>query len=148
MSDSLWPHGLQHARLHCPLSSPRVCSYSCPLSWWCHPTVSFSVSPFSSCPQSFPASGSFPVSLHIRWPKYGASVSASVLPVNIQGWFSLGLTDLISLQSKELSRVFFNTTIQKQEFFCPRPSLRSNSHIHTWPMEKPSLWLYGPLSAK
>ena len=114
MSDTLWPHELQHSGLPCPWPSPRVCSNSCPLSQWCHPTMSFSVNPFSSCPQFFPASGSFPMSqlftsgdLTIR-----ASASASVLPTNIQGWFPLGFTSLILL-SKELSRVFSSTTVRK-----------------------------------
>ena len=100
MSDSLWPHGLQHIRPHCPSPPPRACSSSCPLNWWYHPTISSSVSPFSSCLLSFPASGS----QNIR-------ASASVLPMNNQGWFPLGLTGLISLLSKGLSGVFSNTTV-------------------------------------
>ena len=106
MSDSLQPRGLQHARLPCPLLFPRVCSNSCPLSWWCHPTIS--VTPFSSCPQSFPASASFPMNQLFAsgGQSIGASASASVLPTNIQGWFTLGWTDLMSLLSKGLSRVF------------------------------------------
>ena len=110
MSDSLQPHELQHARLPCPSPSPRVCSNSCPLSQWCHPTISSSVAPFSSCPQSFPASGSFPVSWLFAsgGQSIGASVSAWVLP--IQGWFPLRLTGLISLLSKGLSRVFSNNS--------------------------------------
>ena len=133
MSDSLASHGLQHTRLLCPPLSPRICSNSCPLSWWCHPTISVSVAPFSSFPQSFPASGSFPMScLFVRGSQsIGASASASVLPMNIQGWFPLGLTDLI-LQSKGLSRVFSNTTVRKHRFFSVQPSLWSNSHIHRW----------------
>ena len=103
MSNSLWPHGLQHARTPCPSPSPGVYSNSCPLSQWCHPTISSSVVPFSSCLQSFPASGSFPMN---RWPSIGASASPSVLPMNIQDWFPLGWTGWISLQSKGLSRVF------------------------------------------
>ena len=119
MSDSLWPHGLQHARLPCPSLSPRVCSNSCPLSRWRHPIISSSVLPFSSCPQSFPASGFFPMSqlFVLVGRSIRASASASVLPVNIWGWFPLGLTGLISLQSKGLSRVFSNTTVQKHQFF-------------------------------
>ena len=115
MSDSLWPHGLQHARLPCPLPTARACSNSCPLSRWCHPTILSSVVHFSSRLQSFPASGSFPM----NWlftsgdQNTGASSSASVLPMNIQGWFPLGLTGLISLLSKGFSRVFSNTTVQK-----------------------------------
>ena len=117
MSDSLWPHGLQHAWLPCP-STPRVCSNSCPLSQWCHPTISISVVPSSRLP-SFPASGSFPVSWLFAsvGQSIGASASASVLPMNIQDWFPLGLTGLISLQFKGFSRVFSSMTIQKHQFF-------------------------------
>ena len=131
MSNCLQPHGLQHARLPCPLLSPRACSNSCPSSRWCHPTISSSVTPFSSCPQSFPASGSFPVSRLFAsgGQNIGASVSAWVLPMGIQGWFSLGWTGLISLQSRGLSRVFSSTTARKHQFFNARPSLRSNSLI-------------------
>ena len=144
MSDSLWPRGLQHTRLPCPSSSPRACSNSCPLSQWCHPTSSSSVAHFSSCPQSFPTSRSFPMSSD------GQSIgaSASVLPMNIQDWFPLGLTVLISLVSKGLSRVFSSITVWRHQFFSAQPSLWSNSHIHPWLLEKPSLWLYRPLSAK
>ena len=133
MSDSLWSHGLQHARLLCPSLSPGVCSNSCPLSWWCHPTISSSVAPFSSCPWSFPPSGSFPMShLFISGGQStGASTSASVLPMNIQSWFPLGLTGLISLLSKGLSTIFSRTTVQKHQFFSAQPSLWSNSHIGT-----------------
>ena len=139
MSDSLWPHGLQRARLLCPSLSPRVCSNSCPLSRWCHPTISSSVIPVSSRVQSFPASGSFPVSQLFTsgGQSVGASASASVLPMNIQDCFPLGWTGLISLQSKGLSRVFSNTTVQKHQFFGTQPSSQSHSHIHTWPQEKP-----------
>ena len=114
MSDSLRFHGLQHARLPCPSPSPRACSNSCPLSQWFPPTISSSVMPFSSCLQSFPLSGSFLMSwfFALGSQSIGASASASVLLMNIQGWFPLGLTGLISLQSKGLSRVFFNTTVQ------------------------------------
>ena len=107
MSNSLWPHGLQHARLPCPSPTPGDCSNSCPSSRWCHPTISSSVVPFSSCPQSFPASGSFPMSQFFAsgGQSIGVSVSASVLPMNIQDWFPSGLTNLISLQPKGLSRV-------------------------------------------
>ena len=120
MSNSLQSHRLQHARLPCPSISPRVCSNSCSLSQWCHPTISSSVSPFSSCPQSFPASGFFPVSQLFTsgGQSIGASVSASVLPMSIQGWFPLGLTNLISLQFKKLSRVFSNTTVWRHQFFA------------------------------
>ena len=108
MSDSLWPHGLQHSRLFCPSVSPEVCSNSCPLSWECHPTISSSVVHFFSCPQPFPASGFIPMSRLFAsgGQSIGVSASASVLPMNTQGWFPLGLTALISLQSKGLSRVF------------------------------------------
>ena len=116
MSNSLWLHRLQHTRLLCPSVSPGACSNSCPLNRWCHLTISSSVAPFSSCLQSFPASGSFPISWLFASGSWniGASASASVLPMNIQGWFPLGLTVLISFKSKGLSRVFFNTTVQKQ----------------------------------
>ena len=128
---TLWPHGLQHARLLCPPLSPRVCSNLCPLSQWCYLTISSSVTSFSSCPQSFPASGSLSMSQFFAsgGQSTGASTLASVLPMNIQGWFPLGLTGLISLQSKGLSRVSSNTTVQKHQFFGAQPSLWSNSHI-------------------
>ena len=118
-SNSLWPHGLQHARTPCPSPSPRTCSHSCLLSRWCHPTTSFSVTPLSSCLQSFPASGPFPKSwLFISGGQStGVSASAFVPPMNIQDWFPLGLNSLISLQSKGRSRVFSYTTDQKQQFF-------------------------------
>ena len=118
MSDSLWPHGLQHSRLPCPSPTPRTCSNSCPSSQWCHPTISSSVVPFSSHLQSFPALGSFPMSQFFTSgvQSIRVSASASVLPMNIQDWFPLGLTDWISLQSKEFSRVFSNTTVQKYPF--------------------------------
>ena len=138
------------ARLACPSLSPRVCSNSCPLTRWCHPTISSFVTPFSFCLQSFPALGSFPVSqlLASGGQRIGASASASVLPLNIQAWFPLGLTGLISLLSKGFSRVFSSTTVQKHQFLGAWPSLWSNSHICTWLLEKPYLWLYRPLSAK
>ena len=139
VSDPLQPHGLQHARPPCPSPTPGAYSNSCPLSQWCHPTISSSVVHFSSCLQSFPASGSFPVSQFFAWggQSIGVSASASVLPINIQGWFPLGLTSLISLESKGLSRVFFNTTVQKHQFLGTQLSLLSNSHIHIWLLEKP-----------
>ena len=131
MSDSLRPRGLQHARPPCPTPTPRVYSNSCPLSQWCHPIISSSVVPFSSCLQSFPASGSFLMSRLFAsvGQSTGASVSASVLPMNIQGWFPLGLAGLISLQSKGLSRVlvFSNTTVRQHQFFCGQLSLWSSS---------------------
>ena len=134
---SLWPHGLHHPRLPCPSPTPWACSNSCPLSWWCHPTISSSVIPFSSCLQSFPASGSFTVSrFFIRWPK-DWSFSFSISPSNEYSGFPWGWTGWISLQSKGLSRVFSNTTGQKHQFFSTQPFSQSNSHIHTWPLEKP-----------
>ena len=150
MSDSLQPNGLQHTRLPCPLLSSETCSNSCPLCQWCHLIISSSVVPFSSCSQSFPASGSFPRSQLFTsgGQSIRASASAEVLPVNIQGWFPLGLTGLISLQSKGLSRVFSSTIVQKHQFFGAQPSLRSNSHIHTGLLEKSQLWLHGSLLAK
>ena len=139
VSDSLWPHGLKHTRLPCTSPTPGAYSNSCPLSQWYHPTISSSVVPFSSCLQSFPASGSFPMSQFFTSGGQSIRVwaSASVLPMNIQDWFPLGLTGLISLQSKGLSRVFSNTTAQKHQFFGAHLSLWSNSHIHTWLLEKP-----------
>ena len=132
VSDSSWPHGLQHTRLPCSSPSPGACSNSCPLSQWRHPTISSSVVPFSSCLQSFPASGSFPIGQFFisGGQSIGASASASVLPMNIQDWFPLGLIGLISLKSKGLSIVFSNTTVQKHQFFCAHLSLWSNSHTH------------------
>ena len=119
MSDSLWPHDSQHARPPCPSPTPGVYSKSCPSSRWCHPAISSSVIPFSSCPQSFPASGSFPISQLFAWggQSTGVSASASVLSMNTQDWSPLGWTGWISLQSKGLSRVFSNTTVQKHQFF-------------------------------
>ena len=147
MSNSLWPHGLQHTRLPCPSPNPGAYSNSCPLSQWCHPTISSSVVPFSSCLKSFPASGSFPMSQFFTsgGQSIGVSPSALALLMNIQDWFPLGLTGWIFLQSKGLSRVFSNTTVQKHQFFSAELSLQSNSHIHTWLLEKPELWLDWPL---
>ena len=142
VSDSLRPHESQHARPPCPSPTPRVYSNSCPMSRWCHPAISSSVVPFSSCPQSLPASGSFPMSQLFAWSgqSIGVSASASVLPMNTQDWSPLGWTGCISLQSKGLSRVS-NTTVQKHQFFGTQLSSQSSSHIHTWPLEKPQLWL-------
>ena len=137
--------------LPCPSLSPGICSHSCPLSPWCHPTISSFVAPFSSCPpQSFPASGSFPVSWLFTsgGQSNGPSASASVLPMTIQDWFPLGWTGWIFLQSKGLSRVFSSTTVQKHQSFSAQPSLWSNSHMCAWLLAKASLWLYGPLSEK
>ena len=125
VSNSLQPHGLYHASPLCPSPTPRVYSNSCSLSQWCHPTISSSVLPFSFCLQSFPASGSFQMSRFFTWggQSIGVSASASVLPMNIQDWFPLGKTGWISLQSKGLSWVFFNTTVQKHRFFGAQLSL-------------------------
>ena len=138
VSDSLWPHGLQHTRLPCPSPSPGVCSNSWPLSQWCHPTISSIIIIFSLCLQSFPASGSFPMSWLFTsgGQSIGVSASAPGFPMNIQDWFPLGWTGWISLQSKGLSRVFSNITVQKHQFFSAQLSLWSNSRIHTWPLEK------------
>ena len=139
MSNSLWPHESQHARPPCPSATPGVYSDSCPLSRWCHPDISSSVVPFSSCPQTLPASESFPMSQLFTWGGQSIEVSAlaSVLPKKSQGWSPSEWTGWISLQSKGLSRVFSNTTVQKHQFFGAQLSSQSNSHIHTWPLEKP-----------
>ena len=139
VSDSLPPRGLQHDRLPCLSPSPGAYSNSCPLSQWCHPTLASSVVLFFSCLQSFTASESFQMSQLFAsgGPSVGVSASTSVLPVNTQDWFPWGWTGWISLQSKGLSRVFSNTTVQKHQFFSAQPSLWSSSHIHTWLQEKP-----------
>ena len=139
VSDSLWPHESQHPKPPCPSPTPGVHPNSCPLSWWCHPTTSSSLVPFSSCSQSFPASGSFQMSQLFAWGGQSIGVSAWtwVLPMNTQDWSPLGWTGWISLQSKGLSRVFSNTTVQKHQFFSAQLSYWSNSHIHTWLLEKP-----------
>ena len=130
MSNSLWLHGLQHARPPCPSPTPRTCSTSYTMSQWWYPTILSSVIPFSSCLQSFPASLCFPISqLEFQLQHHSFQW--------IQDWFSLGLTDLILLQSKELSRVFSNTTVQKHQFFRVQLPLWFNTHIHTWLLEKP-----------
>jgi len=125
VSNSLWPQGPQHARPPCPLPTARVYLNPCPLSWWCHPTISSSVVPFSSCPQSFPALGSFPMSQFFTsgGQSIGVSASKSVLPINTQDWSPLGWTGWISLQSKGFYRVFSNTTVQKHQFFSAQLSL-------------------------
>ena len=125
VSNSLHPHGLQHTRPPCPSPTPGACSNSCPLSWWCHPTISSSVVPFSSRLQSFPASGSFPMSQLFAWGNLsiGVSASTSVPPMSTQDWSPLGWTSWISSKSKGLSRVFSNTTVQKHQFFSAQPSL-------------------------
>ena len=134
VSDSLRPHESQHARPPCPSPTPGVHSNSCPSSWWCHPATSSSVVPFSSCPQSLPASESFPMSQLFAWGALSIRVSilASFLPKNTQGWSPSEWTGWISLQSKGLSRVFSNTTVQKHQFFGTQPFSQSNSLIHTW----------------
>ena len=139
VSNSLQPHESQHARPPCPSPTLGVHSNSCPSSRWCHPAISSSVVPFSSCPQSLPASGSFPMSQLFAWggQSIGVSVSTSVFPMNTQNWSPLGWTGWISLQSKGLSRLFSNTTVQKLKFFGTQLSSQSNSHIHTRPLEKP-----------
>ena len=139
MSDSLRPHESQHTRPPCPLPTLGVYPNSRPLSRWCHPAISSSVIPFSSCPQFLPASGSFPMSQLFAWGGQiiVVSASASVLPMNTQDLSPLGWTCWISLQSKGISRVFSNTTVQKHQFFGSQLSSPSNSHIHRWPLEKP-----------
>ena len=138
VSDSLRPHESKHARPPCPSPTPRVHPNSCPSSWWCHPAILPSIVPFSSCPKSLPASGSFPMSQLFAWggQSTGVSASTSVLPMNTQNWSPLGWTGWISLKSKGLSRVFSNTTVQKHHFYGAQLSSESNSHIHTWPQEK------------
>ena len=141
------PHGLQQARPPpWPSLSSGVCSNSWPLSWWCYLTISFSTA-FSFCLQSFTASGSFPMSWLFTsgGQSTGASSLASVLPMNIQGWFLSGLTGLISLQSKKLSRAFASITVWRHQSLGAQPFLLLSFHIHTWLLEKPKLWLYGPL---
>ena len=147
MCDSLQPHRLQRARLPCSSLSPKFCSNSCSLSLSCHSTIPFSVAPFVSCPQSFPASGSFPISLLLVsvGQSIGASASASVFSMNIQSWFPLALTGLTSMLSKGLSRIFSSTTVGKHQFFSDQTSLWSNSLIQTMTTIP---WLYGPLLAK
>ena len=139
VTNSLQPCGLQHERLPCLPPTPGACPNSCLSNGWCHPTISSSVVPFSSCPQSFPASGSFPRSqfFALGGQSIGASASAPVLPMNIRDNFPWELIGLTSLLSNGLSRVFSNTTIQKQQFFSAQLSSQSNSHIHTWLLEKP-----------
>jgi len=136
---NLRPHEPQHARPPCPSPTAGVHPNSCPSSRWCHPTISSSVVPFSTCLPSFPTSGTFQMSQFFTsgGQSIGVSASTSVLPKNIQDWFPLGWTGWISLKSKGLSRVFSNTTVQKHQFLCSQLSLQSNSHIHTWLLEKP-----------
>ena len=139
VSDSLWPHETQHARPPCPSPTPGVHSDLRPSSQWCHPAISSSVVAFSSCPQSLPASESFPMSQLFTWrgQSTGVSALASFLPKKSQGWSPSEWAGWISLQSKGLSRVFSNSTVQKHQFFGTQPSSQSNSHIHARPQEKP-----------
>ena len=150
MSDSLRPHGLQNTRLPCLLPTPRDYSNSCLSSQWCHQIISSSVVPFSSCFQSFPALEFIPMSQFFASGGQSIRVwaSASTLPMNIQDWFPSEWTGWISLQFKGLSRVLSNTTVQKHQLFRAQLSLLSNSYIYTWLLEKPKLWLDGPLLAK
>ena len=139
VSNSLRPHESQHTRPPCPSPTPRVHWDSSPSSQWCHPAISSSVVPFSSCPQSLPASESFPMSQLFTWggQSTGVSALASFLPKKSQGWSPSEWTGWISLQYKGLSWVFSNTTVHKHQFFSAQPSSQSNSHIHPWPLEKP-----------
>ena len=150
MSDSLWPHGLQHTRLPCPSSTPGAYLNSCPPSRWGHPTISSFICPLLLLPSIFPASGFFPMSQFFvsGGQSTEAPASASVLPVKILVWFPVGLTSLIFFLSEWLARVFSRTTIQKHQFFGTQPSLWCNVHIHIWLLEKPCLWLYRLLLAK
>ena len=139
VSNPLWPHESYHTWPPCPSPMLKVYPNSCPSSWWHHPAISSSVIPFCSFPQYLPASESFPMSQRFTWGGQSIGVSAlvSVLPMNTQDWFPLGWTGWICLQSKGLSRVFSNTTLQKHQFFGTQLSSQSNSHIHTRPLEKP-----------
>ena len=150
VSNALRPHESQHARPPCPSPTPGVHSNSRPSSRWCHPAISSSVIPFSSCPQSLPASESFPMSQLFAWggQSTGVSALASLLPKDTEDWSPLEWTGWISLQSMGLSRVFSNTTVQKHQFFGAQLSSQSNSHIHTRLLEKPQPWLEGPWLAK
>ena len=150
MSNSLQSHGLQHARLPCPSPSPKVCPSSCPFHWWCHPAIFSSDALFSFCPQSFPASGTFPISwLFISYDQNTVtSALAFVLPDSIQVWFPLRLTGLISLLSKRPSGVFSSTTVGRHQYFGILPSPLSSYNNHTWPLGRSEPWLYAPLSAE
>ena len=147
MSDSLQPHGLMHTRPPCPSPSTRICTSSCSVHWWCLPPISSFYALFSLCSWSIPESETFPMShLFVSDDQNtGASASASVLPVNIQGWSPLKLTSPISLLFKRLSGVFSSTTVQRHQFFGVPPSLQFISHNRTWPLERSQPWLYGPL---
>ena len=139
VSESLQPRGLQHARPPCPSPIPGACSHSRPSSQWCRSTISSSVTPFSSCPQSFLSSGCFPISQLFTSDSQniGASAWASILPMDIQDWFPLGLTGFLSLQSKGTLKSFLQHHSLKHQFFSPQPSLWSSSHIPTWLLKKP-----------
>ena len=147
MSNSLWPHELQHARPPCPSPTTRVHPNSCASSWWRHPAISSSVIPFSSCPQSLPASESFPMSQLFAWggQSTGVLALASFLPKNIQDWSPLGWIGWISLHFKGLARVFSSTTVQKHQFFGTQLSSQSNSHIQYCRLKKPIFWIWGTL---
>ena len=149
MLDSLQPRESQHTRPSCPSPTAGVHPNPCPFNGWCHPTILSSFIPFATCPQSFQASGSFPMSQFSASgdQNIGDSASKSVLPMNTQDWSPLGWTGWISLQSKVVSRVFSNTTVQKHQFFGTQLSPQSTSHIHTWPQEKPQPWLDRPFLA-
>ena len=150
MSEFLRHHGLKHTRPLCPSSSPAVCPNSCALYRWCHPAISSSNALYTFCPQSFPASGTFPMSQLFTSvdQNNGALALASVLPINIQGWFPLRLTGLISLLPEGLSGAFSSTTVQRHQLLGILPTLQSSSHNHTWPLGRPEPWLYGPLLAE
>ena len=151
MSNYLQPHGLQHTGPPCPSPVSGICSNSCPLSWWCHPVISSSVVPFSSCPQSFPASGSFQMSQVFASGGQNIRVSAStsVLPMNTQDWSALGWTGWISLQSKTLKNLLQHHSSKAPILWCSAFFIvQLSHHIHTWPLEKPLPWLDGPLWAK
>ena len=150
VSDCSWPHESQHTRPPCPSPAPGIHPNSCPSNQWCHPAISSSAVPFSSCFQSFPASESFQMSqlFASRGQSVGVSASTSVLPMYTQDRSPLGWTGWISLQPMGISKVLSNTTVQKHQFFCTQFSLQSNSHIHTWLLKNPQLWLDGPLLAK
>ena len=139
VSNSSWSHGRQHTRPPCPSPSAKVCPSLCPLHQWCHPAISSSDTLFSFCSRSFPASRAFPMSQLFASgdQNIGASASASVLPMNIQAWFPLRLTGLISSLSKEVARVFPSTTVGRHQFFGPLSSLQSSSHHCAWPLERP-----------
>ena len=141
VSDSLWPHRLHHARPPCPSPSPKVCPSSCPLHWWCHPAISSSDAIFSFCPQSFPASGTFPMSQLMKTcdQNIGVWASASVFPMNIQGWFPFKINCSTLLQSEGILGVFSSTTVQRHQFFGALPSSQTSSHNCMWPLEDHSL---------